>query len=243
MIIDYRKLNLQMTDDAYPIPLLWETVQSAAGHKIYSTLDLANGFFNVPLAEEAMKYTAIVSPIGTYEYTVGIKVTPSSMQRAIEQAFTYYPYPNMIKIYIDDIIIMGDSPDEHLQALRATLQTLQDQSLFVQLKKCSIAFPEVKYLGHTISKNGVKADRSRITALIAAKSPTNKNEVRSMYGSLSYLRRLIHDFAAKTAPFSNMLKKYAQFKWTDQEEASFQSIKDDLSTATLLTTPDLNSHD
>ncbi|EZG54626.1 RNA-directed DNA polymerase, partial [Gregarina niphandrodes] len=59
--IDYRALNKGMALKAYPIPLLWEQLQVAAGHKYYVCLDCNHGFWNVPLGAESRQFTAFVS--------------------------------------------------------------------------------------------------------------------------------------------------------------------------------------
>eukprot|EP00917_Polyrhabdina_sp_WS-2016_P027690 GHVP01059031.1.p1 GENE.GHVP01059031.1~~GHVP01059031.1.p1 ORF type:complete len:250 (-),score=11.80 GHVP01059031.1:575-1324(-) len=90
LVMNYVPLNRQMVPDRYPLPLLWEIVQSFAGKKIYSTLDLAAGFWNCPIGEESRKYTSFVCQLGQFEYTIlsiGIRNSPAHMQRSMDVIF------------------------------------------------------------------------------------------------------------------------------------------------------------
>ena len=86
MCLDYRKLNKRMKADAYPLPLIWENLQKAAGHKWYNCLDCNWGFWNIPLEESSKEYTAFITNKGSFEFNVlpfGIKNSPGECQRAV----------------------------------------------------------------------------------------------------------------------------------------------------------------
>ena len=70
MCIDYRGVNSKTAEDAYPIPSIEELVQEVADSTFITTLDLAKGYYQIPLAEQDMEKTAFVSPRGKFEFTV-----------------------------------------------------------------------------------------------------------------------------------------------------------------------------
>ena len=120
MVLDYRPVNKVMESDAYPLPLIWENLQKAAHHRYYTTLDANWGFWNVPLEEESMQYTAIVTYRGTFEYTVipfGIKNSPGEFQRAMNVLFESVTNKGVL-VYVDDIVIFADTLEEHDRLLR-----------------------------------------------------------------------------------------------------------------------------
>ena len=110
LCLDYRAVNKRMTPDAYPIPLVWENVQMAAHHRLYTCMDCNWGFWNVPLEEESKAYTAIVTHKGSFEFQVvpfGIKNSPGEYQRAMDLIFGDL-YCKGVLCYIDDITIYSD---------------------------------------------------------------------------------------------------------------------------------------
>eukprot|EP00923_Selenidium_pygospionis_P017423 GHVN01030668.1.p1 GENE.GHVN01030668.1~~GHVN01030668.1.p1 ORF type:complete len:221 (+),score=18.86 GHVN01030668.1:1386-2048(+) len=134
MALDYRRVNAQLSKDAYPIPLLWETIQTAAHHIWYTALDIRWGFWCVPLEEGSKAVTAIVSHRGTFEFNVlpfGICNSPSEFQRAIDQLFG------------------------HLDTIAAVLKVAKDGGVFLALEKGQYGCHEVERLGHKVGLKGI----------------------------------------------------------------------------------------
>ena len=63
-----------------------------------------------------------------------------------------------VLVYLDDILVFSKSPEQHIEHLRDVLQTLRDNHLFAQLSKCSFGCPEVPFLGHILTKDGLTVD-------------------------------------------------------------------------------------
>lgn len=114
LCLDFRRLNKQMVSDRYPLPLLWQQIQKAAGYKYYVTLDLNWGFWNLPLAPESRHYTALMTHKGLFEFTVlpfGIKNSPSEFQRMMDGVLADLLGEQII-CYMDDIVIYGNGISE-----------------------------------------------------------------------------------------------------------------------------------
>ena len=123
--------------------------------------------------------------------------------------------------------------DEVFKRLRAA-------NLRLHPKKCRFALPEVHYLGHVLSKNGVSVDQSKVTAVKEFPRPTNLKTVRGFLGLSGYYRRFIKDYAKIANPIHQLLKKDKKFVWTDECEGAFEKLKTALTTAPVLKFPNLN---
>ena len=152
---DYKlTVNQAATTDAYPLPRIEDLFASLSGGKLFSKLDLAHAYQQIPLANESMKYTTINTHKGLYQYTrlpFGVASAPSIFQRTMENILQGLPHTC---VYIDDILITGANDEEHIHNLEAVLSCLEKAGLRLKLKKCQFMLPAVEYLGHQITAQG-----------------------------------------------------------------------------------------
>jgi hypothetical protein len=162
---DFRRLNVITTDDKYPLPNMGDLSSRLDGCTIFTKLDLQKGYFQVPVAEEDIKKTAIITPFGLYEFTrmpFGLKNAGMSFQRLMDRLFLDLPF---IFVYLDDMLIASKSAEEHKQHLRAALQRLQENGLILNTEKCVWAQQLLEFLGHTVSAAGISPLPSRVQAI------------------------------------------------------------------------------
>src|SRR5213083_3820394 len=107
------------------------------------------------------------------------------------------------------------------------------------LSQCPFWLKEVSLLGNILSAKGVAVDPSKVQEVLDWKSPTSVTEIRSFLGLAGYYRRFIQDFSKITKPMTKLLQKEAKFNWTSDYEAAFQQLKTLLTTAPVLTQPDV----
>lgn len=121
LCIDYRELNKIIIKDNFPTPIIDDYLDRLREKKIYSTLDLKNGFHhNIRMAESSIKYTAFVTPMGQFEYLkmpFGLTNAPRVFQRYIYRLFKPMIAKNKVTIYMDDILIATEDMNEHLDIL------------------------------------------------------------------------------------------------------------------------------
>ena len=161
--IDFRKLNSVTHKDAYPLPRIDETLESLAGSTIFSTLDLASGYWQVEL-EESDKVIFSTTE-GHFEFNVmpfGLTNAPSSFQRLMACVLSGLTSEQCL-IYIDDIIVFSATFSEHLVRLGKVFQRIQDAGLKLKASKCRFVQPKVCYLGTIVSADGVEPDPASIT--------------------------------------------------------------------------------
>ena len=140
-------------------------------------------------------------------------------------------------VFIDDILEYSKDKEEHAHHLQIVLQTLREHQLYAKLKKCEFWLEEVVFLGHVVSKEGIKVDPQKVKAIMDWLRPTNVTEIRSFLRLAGYYRRFIKDFSKISSPLTNLLKKVVKFEWSSKCEEAFQELKNRLTSAPILTLP------
>jgi hypothetical protein len=111
--------------------------------------------------------------------------------------------------------------------------------LYAILSKCKFWLKEVSFLGHIISEGGISVDPSKVNDVLSSKTPQNISDIRSFLGQARYYRRFIKGFSKISKPMTKLLAKDNTFEWTPRRETSFQELKKRLTTAPVLTMPDM----
>eukprot|EP00731_Ephydatia_muelleri_P020755 Em0013g482a len=172
--VDYRKVNTVTRKDAYPLPRVDDTLDTLAGSKLFSTLDLATGYWQVEVADEDKEKTAFSTPEGLYQFEVmpfGLCNAPATFQRLMDKVLSGLKWYSCL-VYIDDIVVVGDSFGNHLYNLVGVLKRLREAGLKVKPSKCSLCQREVQYLGHVVSTEGIFTDPTKVEAICNWPTPT-----------------------------------------------------------------------
>ncbi|GBM50228.1 Retrovirus-related Pol polyprotein from transposon 297 [Araneus ventricosus] len=140
-------------------------------------------------------------------------------------------------VYLDDIIIVGRTFQEHLNNIRKVFQRLQNANLKLSPKKCRFFRKEVSYLGHIISADGVTTDPEKTKAVVYWPRPETVHDLRSFFGLCTYYRRFVRNFSAIARPLHKLTEARSSFNWTEECEKSFNSLKQALITSPILTYP------
>lgn len=175
MCVDYRQLNSKTHRNAFPLPRIEES-----GARWFTTMDLASGYNQVPVAEKDKVKTAFCTPFGLFEFNrlpFGLCNVPGTFQRLMERIFGAQHFQTRL-LYLDDVIVFSSTIDEHLERLDSVLSRLKQEKLKVKLEKCCFFQTEVNYLGHMISKEGVSTDPGKISAVADWSRPTSVTDLR-----------------------------------------------------------------
>uniref|UniRef100_A0A0X3PXJ8 Transposon Ty3-I Gag-Pol polyprotein n=1 Tax=Schistocephalus solidus TaxID=70667 RepID=A0A0X3PXJ8_SCHSO len=243
LCIDYRKLNSVTKKDSFPLPRIDATLDTLAGNTIFSTLDLASGYWQVEVRPADREKTAFAVPSGLYEFETmpfGLANAPSTFQRLMNQVLSQL-IPNTCLVYMDDIIVLGKDFNNHLENLRSVFESLRQAGLTLKPSKCIFIKPRVKFLGHIVSAKGIETDDEKIRQIRDWPTPTDVSEVRSFLGLASYYRRFIKDYAHIASPLHKLTQKDVKFKWAADCATSFQTLKDKLCSSPILVFPNISS--
>jgi len=172
---------------------------------------------------------------------MGLSISPSVFQRVMNQIFQKQ-LNKFVLIYLDDILIFSKTPEEHIQHIRKVLETIRKNDLSLKAKKCHFFQTEVKFLGHVISKNGIKPDPEKVQAVQDWNEPANQTHVRAFLGLTTYFKRFIKGYAKTAAPLMELTKDQykGNFKLNPAAKQAFEQLKTMLITAPVLRVPDFS---
>lgn len=192
---------------------------------------MKNGFHQIPVSQNSIKYTAFVTPDGYYEYVkmpFGICNGPSVFQRPISKAVKDLKF---LRVYIDDLIIPCESME---QGLDLSLAALVKAGFTINLKKCRFFVTSIEYLGWIISADGVRPSETKIKALVHSPIPNTVKQVRQFMGLASYFRKFIPEFAARTACITKLTKTGQKWEWGDEQDTARKYIIEKLISEPIL---------
>ena len=241
--VDYRRLNSETKLDVFPLPRIDDTLDLLSNSRYFTTLDLASGYWQVRMAPDSTEKTAFVTHSGLYEFVVmpfGLCNTPATFQRLMEIVLDGLAR-DICVVYLDDILIVGATFEEHQRHLRKVLDRLQEAGLRLKPSKCHIARRQVEYLGYVVSEQGITTDPRKIEAVKAISVPSNLKGLRSFLGMASYYRRFIPNFSAVAHPLFALTRKDVEFLWTPTCQQAFETLKRLLTEAPLLAFPNFSA--
>ena len=238
-VCDFHALNNVTKKDSYPLPHIKDVIDQMQGAKFWTTLDAAAAYWSIPLAEEDKEKTAFSVPRGKYEFNVtpyGLSNAGATYQRMIDICLSGLP-PDRVLAYMDDIVIFSKTFAEHKLMLEKVFQCLLKAGVTLKISKCNFANNVVDFLGYELSEKGVKPQKRLTEAIRTFSTPQNRKEVRRFLGLAGFYRRFIPDFANISRPLNALTSDNVLFKWTNDCELAFNSLKDKLSSEPVLSFP------
>ena len=260
--VDYRNLNLATTGQVYPMTRTDFFFDALHGKSVFSILDAARGYHQLPIAEDDRWKTAFLTQRGLYQYKrmpFGLKNVPLQFQCFMDSVLGSLRWTSAL-VYIDDILVFSDTLEPHA----SHLATLLDSAIAVGLKfnpaKCHFASPSLRVLGHRVSTDGLSVLEDRAAAIRELATPRTLKELWHVLGIFGYYRQFIPRYAMVAAPLTRLTKrtrfrKLPDGTWQPQEasgssslagwgpahDAAFQSLKDALPNPPTLAFPDFTA--
>ena len=115
---------------------------------------------------------------------------------------------------------------------------LKKEKLYAKFSKCEFWIREVQFLGHVVNADGIKVDPAKVRAVMEWEPPRTASKVRSFRGLAGYYRRFIQDFSNIATPLTVLTKKANKFEWGQKQDEAFQTLKERLSSALILSLPE-----
>ena len=244
MCIDYRALNKQTVKNRYPLPRIDDLLDQLHGSCVFTSLDLQSGYHQIRITDDDVEKTAFRTHRGLYQFRVlpfGLSNAPSTFQAAMN-AVLGPVLGKFCLVYMDDILIFSKSAAEHAEHVRSVLQLLRENKFYCKLSKCTFGKAETEFLGHVISKEGIKADPRKIAAIMNWPVPKDVSGVRSFLGMATYFRKFCPHFSSRAHHLHVLTRgNQTSIVWTPECQRAFDDIKQALSTAPVLAVPDLSS--
>jgi len=234
--VDYRSLNAVTKKDVYPLPRIDDLLQRLSGAAVFSSLDLKDGFWQVPVHHEDREKTAFVTPEGLFQFkymAFGLSNAPATFMRLIDRVLVGLKWTHCLA-YLDDVLVFGSDFSEHLLRLDLVLQALAKAGLKLRPDKCYFGVHRVMYLGHEVDRNGIRPDPDKLAALRQFPTPRDVKGLRSYLGLASFYRRFVLGFAKIAAPLHKLLKQNEAWSWGPEQENAFTALKEALLKAPTL---------
>ena len=239
---DFRPLNDVTVKDAFPLPRIDESLSRIANAKIFTSIDLAWAFWQIPLKKRDRRKTAFACELGLFEWRrmpFGLCNASATFQRSITRALQKIQqrHGSVVMAYIDDIVIATETIEDHLERIREVFECLREAGFKMRAEKCDFMRTETKYLGRVVSAEGIKPDPAAVSKIQEWMPPRNKEELQSFLGFANYYRDFIPFHAAKVQPMQELLRKNQHFYWKEKHQEAFDSVKQALADATALAAP------
>ena len=239
--IDFREVNRVSKKDAYPLPLMDTILEQLRLARYISTIDLSQAYFQVPLSRKSREITAFRVPgKGLFHFRVmpyGLTGAPATFQRLIDKILGD-DLKGKAFAYLDDIIIIGETFEEHFEILQLILRRLKEAGLAINTEKSHFCRREVQYLGFRVSEAGVQTDAEKVQPVLDYPAPTNVRQVKRFMGMVSWYRKYVPNLATLLEPISRLVKKNQKWTWGAEQSEAFRRIRQALTETPVLACPD-----
>ncbi|KAK3083972.1 hypothetical protein FSP39_006106 [Pinctada imbricata] len=233
--VDMRKANKAIKRERHLTPTIDDLIMDLNGAKVFSKLDLRNGFHQLELEPESRYVTTFSTHVGLWRYkrlNFGISAAPEIFHNEIRQALQGL---KGVRNLSDDIIVFGSDQKTHDANLRAVLQRLREKNLTLNKEKCSFNQNRISFFGYVFSAEGISADPKKVEAIKDAKKPSNQSEIKSFLGMTNYVSRFIPDYSTITDPLRKLLRDKTPWKWTSEQDNAFEKVKRNLTSDRVMT--------
>ena len=236
---DLRKLNANTIKDAFPLPLIQDIFDQLQGARIFSTLDLKTGYWQIPIAPADIPKTAFICHRGLFEFLrmpYGLSNGPAVFQRTMQRVL-HGLIGVSVFCYIYDVVVFSKDREEHLLHLKQVFDRFRKYSLTIKPSKCKFFCTSVLLLGYIISADGISANPDKVAAIVNLAPPTKVTEVRTFLGMTGYYRQLVPNYADIARPLTQLTKKGQIWDWSKNCQVAFEKLKQVLSSDTVLAYP------
>ena len=208
----------------YPTPIIYEILPELSRAKVFSTLDAKNGFWHVELDDDSSRLTTFNSPFGRFRWLrlpFGLCTAPEEFQRRLNHALVGL---KGVRTIHDDILVFGEGSTEdealvdHDRNLRLLMQRCRERNVKLNKAKVKLRCGEVPFLGHLITKDGLKADPAKVRAVLEMPTPTDVASVRRFIGFTNYLSKFLPRLSEICEPLRKLTLPDVEWFWTNLNE-------------------------
>ncbi|GJT75290.1 putative nucleotidyltransferase, ribonuclease H [Tanacetum coccineum] len=240
MCIDYRELNKLTIKNHYPLSRIDDLFDQLQGSRYLSKIDLGSGYHQMRVHEDDIPKTAFRSRYGHFEFTVmpfeltnALAVFMDLMNRVCRPSLDKF-----VIVFIEDILIYSKTKQEHEMHLRLILDLLKKEKLYAKFSKCEFWLQEVQFLRHVLNSNDIYVDPGKIEVVKNWEAPKSPTEVLSFLGLAGYYQRFIMNISKIAKSLTILTQKNKKYVRGDEQETTFQTLKDKLYNAPVLALPD-----
>ncbi|XP_016139457.1 uncharacterized protein K02A2.6-like [Sinocyclocheilus grahami] len=238
--VDLKQLNEVVIREKYVLPTLDDVTSKLAGATVFSSLDAASGFWQIPLDDASKRLTTFITLFKRYCFRrlpFGITSTPEIFQKRMSELLRNV---EGVCCYMDDILVYGRTREEHDHRLDEVLNTIHASGLKLKKEKCIFGQKELGFVGHRLSKEGIRPDPEKVRAIRDLSKPQNLTELKLMLGMINYLCRYLPHSTTVLQPLNELLRDDRVWRWYKSQEEAFTKVKEMLVAAPALPYYDVN---
>ena len=243
-VCDFRQLNENTVPDRFPLPKVDDILAECGNARYWAKFDMTNSFFQTLVHPDHVKYTAVTTPYhGLWEWVampMGIRNAPAIHQRRIVKALAHV-LGKFCFVYLDDIIVKSQTPEEHIRNCQKVLAALRDAQIKLNPKKCIFCCTELDFLGHHITRDGIRPDGAKVDKIANWPVPQSSTDVRKFLGLVRYLSQFLKGFTEHSEVLEQLTTKDCDKifpSWTLAHQRAFDAIKSLVLSSDVLTTID-----
>ena len=229
--LDPKDLNRAIQREHYPLPTIEDIATRLHGAKVFTKLDVRNGFWHVALDEDSSFLTTFHTPFGRYRWRrlpFGISSAPEVFQRKMHELIEGL---SGIEVVADDFIVIGcgntveEATVDHDKVLMSFLERCQEQRVKLNMDKLNLRMTEVPFIRHIATDKGLRVDPAKVRAISEMPAPTDKAGVQRLLGLAQYLSKFLPRLLDITKPMRELTQNDVQWTWGTAQEASLEALK------------------
>ena len=213
-----------------------EIVTRMRNATVFSVLDASSGFWQVKLDKPSAKLCTFNTPLGRYMFKrlpFGLSSSQDILQRLMSDMFQDL---DGVEVVVDDLLIWGETIQQHDRRLKQVLDRARQRNLKLNKSKCQLKLDEISYIGHILSRDGLKPDPKKTKAINDMPCPETREELQRFLGMLTYLGKFIPNLSHVASPLRALLEKDVEWQWNAEKQKSFTLLKE-LITKTMFDAP------
>lgn len=238
--LDPKDLNQAIQREHYPLPTIEDIATRLHGAKVFTVLDVRNGFWHVPLDEDSSFLTTFNTPFGRYRWTrmpFGISSAPEVFQRRMHEVIEGL---KGVEVVADDFVAVGfgDTDEEaianHDETLEAFLRRCEESDLKLNDTKLKLRQQEVPFIGHIATAEGLCVDPHKVRAIQDMPPPQDVTAVQRILGLAQYLSKFLPHLSDITKPLRELTQQDTEWVWGPEQAAALQRLKTAVSSTPVL---------
>ena len=233
-------LNRALRRENYPLPTIEDVATRLHGAKVFSILDVRNGFWHVVLDEEPSHLTTFNTPFGRYRWKrmpFGIRSAPEIFQRKMNELIEGL---KGVEVIADDFVVVGYGASseaavkDHDRNLVAFLERYDTRGVRMNADKVKLRMTEVPFIGHVATDKGLCADPAKVRAIIEMPPPENVASVQRLLGMVQYLCKFLPHLSDISEPLRDLTLQDAEWSWEEPQRSAFERLKTAIASTPVL---------
>lgn len=239
--IDPSQVNQNLLRRHHPLTTMEEISARLCNSRRFTILDCKKGFWQIRVTERTSKYLTFSTPWGRYCYKrmpFGLGSVPEVFTKAMMDTVGGI---DGVEFSMDDILIHAENSEKLAEITKVVIEKLFNAGLKLNKDKCIFDRDSVKFLGHLVTANGLKADPEKVEAISRLRTPSNKQQLQRVLGMITYLGKFIPNLSELTSPLRKLLVKDVTWDWNVEQENAFVKIKLAMQSTPVLIYYDVNA--